>query len=428
MLACRNRLTCVQQNPRYQLSRKSVKISASTIVIKPIRKTLKQKQAEQELMDALEGIKGRGQKGVDEEKSKRIDEVIQKLEDDGGVKAPTKSQYLNGKWKLLFTSKPGTESPIQRTFTGVDAFQVYQEIDFLSEQTPTVTNVVDFGERIGNLRVAALGSIDSRPLPDFVPRQGEGLPIFGKSLTYPPADQDMRIDFQFDNAAFKFTFLPFKIPYPVPFRRLGDEVKGWLDVTYLSPDGLYRISRGNKGTLFVLQRDIPMQDKIVQAVAKLDEDAILNLVEELINKGEQIDAKSDLRSQGKWRLIWSQQSSTATSIQRILSNQVDNFQIVEGTIGRGKIQNLVNIFPVFKFRLDADCEYVSKNRVQLRLNFLRIELFGLNINLRQGGGGKEDDTGYLDVLYLDNDIRVSRGSKGSLFVHVREEYYDGSTE
>lgn len=37
--------------------------------------------------------------------------------------------------------------------------------------------------------------------------------------------QDMRIDFQFDKAAFNFNALPFKIPYPVPFKLLGDETK-----------------------------------------------------------------------------------------------------------------------------------------------------------------------------------------------------------
>lgn len=43
-----------------------------------------------------------------------------------------------------------------------------------------------------------------------------------------------------------------KIPYPVPFKLLGDEAKGWLDTTYLS--STIRISRGNKGTTFVLSR------------------------------------------------------------------------------------------------------------------------------------------------------------------------------
>lgn len=92
--------------------------------------------------------------------------------------------------------------------------------------------------------------------------------------------QDMRIDFQFSKGAFDFSFLPFTIPYPVPFKALGDETKvtlhsgtcrwhmsaahvsaarvshidkpwlwlqGFIDVTYMSlqPDGL-RLSRGNK--------------------------------------------------------------------------------------------------------------------------------------------------------------------------------------
>ena len=48
------------------------------------------------------------------------------------------------------------------------------------------------------------------------------------------------------SASFHFNALPFSIPYPVPFRRLGDERKGWLDVTYLAPDGRFRLSRGNK--------------------------------------------------------------------------------------------------------------------------------------------------------------------------------------
>ena len=53
-------------------------------------------------------------------------------------------------------------------------------------------------------------------------------------------------------AAFTFKFLPFSIPYPVPFRILGDERKGWIDVTYMSQDRTFLLSRGNKGTLFIL--------------------------------------------------------------------------------------------------------------------------------------------------------------------------------
>ena len=62
-----------------------------------------------------------------------------------------------------------------------------------------------------------------------------------------------RIDFVFDEGNFDFN--GFKIPYPVPFRLpiFRDAVKGWIDITYLSDR--IRISRGNKGTTFVLMKE-----------------------------------------------------------------------------------------------------------------------------------------------------------------------------
>jgi hypothetical protein len=105
--------------------------------------------------------------------------------------------------------------------------------------------------------VQALASTQARPLRNFTPRQGDGLifglNIFGISKTQPPADPEDRIDFCFVDAGFDLNILPFRLPYPVPFRILGDDVKGWIDTTYLSPN--VRVSRGNKGTIFVLQKE-----------------------------------------------------------------------------------------------------------------------------------------------------------------------------
>jgi hypothetical protein len=61
---------------------------------------------------------------------------------------------------------------------------------------------------VGVLRVEAEASTDSRPLPGFTPRSGEGIFLFGKSKTNPPAEKNMRIDFQFDQAAFDFRYIP----------------------------------------------------------------------------------------------------------------------------------------------------------------------------------------------------------------------------
>ena len=73
------------------------------------------------------------------------------------LQAPTASPLLEGRWRLLFTTRPGTASPIQRTFTGVDSFTVYQEILFSSPDGPRVNNIVDFGPKVGFLKASRGG-------------------------------------------------------------------------------------------------------------------------------------------------------------------------------------------------------------------------------------------------------------------------------
>ncbi len=60
---------------------------------------------------------------------------------------------LEGRWRLLYTSRPGTASPIQQTFVGVDAFTVYQEI-LSTDSGVRVNNIVSFGPTIGQLKVS----------------------------------------------------------------------------------------------------------------------------------------------------------------------------------------------------------------------------------------------------------------------------------
>ena len=43
-------------------------------------------------------------------------------------------------------------------------------------------------------------------------------------------------------------------------------MQGWIDVTYLSADGSFRLSRGNKGTLFILSRDVPASSRLIVAI------------------------------------------------------------------------------------------------------------------------------------------------------------------
>ena len=50
-------------------------------------------------------------------------------------------------------------------------------------------------------------------------------------------------------------------------------LQGWLDITYLDPKGDFRLSRGNKGTLFVLTRDEPAKARLLAALGSRSSNA-----------------------------------------------------------------------------------------------------------------------------------------------------------
>jgi len=244
-------------------------------------------EAERELNDVIKNtdLKGRGSK-LSAEVNGKIESIISYLESSQSESPvdPIYSPAIDGCWKLLYTSSPGTNSPIQRTFTAFDSIGIYQVINlinttnsFLPGCLPDVSNTVIFNNQ-ARLRVTALASTARKPI--IVPRRGDGrilgLNLFGVSSSAAPRRPTERIDFSFQEARFEFNSLPWSIPYPVPFKLLGDEAKGWIDVTYLS--GRFRVSRGNKGTVFLLEKvGDPSMDGMAQfALRRLDADAIIS--------------------------------------------------------------------------------------------------------------------------------------------------------
>ena len=218
---------------------------------------------EKRLIEIVEVLEGRG---VQENKDKT--EVYREIETSIAEReksTATVKDYnpitadIDGTWRLLYTSSPGTNSPIQRTVTGLSGVSVFQVINikdtrgsFLDGKKADVSNTVVFDGLQARLRVTALASTLGDEL--VVPRVKDGGILgfypFGKSSSQPPRSAAERIDFEFREA--KLESVNLSLPYPVPFRLLGDEAKGWLDQTYVSKD--FRICRGNKGTCFLLQK------------------------------------------------------------------------------------------------------------------------------------------------------------------------------
>ncbi len=82
------------------------------------------------------------------------------------------------------------------------------------------------------------------------------------------------------------------------------------------------------------------------------------------------------------------------------------------------LENVAKFLPFVTLRAKAACEQDREDRT--RFNVLiqgaTLQVGSLDIPL-----GFIKGTGYLEVLYVDEDIRISRGSKGSVFVHTRSD-------
>ncbi|KAL2470465.1 putative plastid-lipid-associated protein 12 [Abeliophyllum distichum] len=329
------------------------------------------------LIDALIGIQGRG-RSASPQQLQEVERAVQILEGLKGTSDPTSSNLIEGRWQLMFTTRPGTASPIQRTFVGVDSFCVFQEV-YLRTDDPRVSNIVKFSDALGELKVEAVASIKD-----------------GK-----------RILFQFDRAAFSFNFLPFKVPYPVPFRLLGDEAKGWLDTTYLSQSGNIRISRGNKGTTFVLQKETVPRQRLLSAISTGRE--VREAIDEFITLNQDV-VKNELELlEGEWEMIWSSQVETDSWIENA-ANGLMGKQIVKPN---GDLKFLVDILFGFKFSMTGKYARSGLNTYDISMDDAAIVAgpYGLPAEM--------ESKFTLELLYTDDKIRITRGYNKILFVHVR---------
>uniref|UniRef100_A0A7N0U2V2 Plastid lipid-associated protein/fibrillin conserved domain-containing protein n=1 Tax=Kalanchoe fedtschenkoi TaxID=63787 RepID=A0A7N0U2V2_KALFE len=369
--------TSFNSNYSVHNARRKLRPISSSSLVDTQREEAAFTEPESRLIEALIGIQGRGRSAAPRQ-LKEVEQAVQVLEGLKGVNEPTESSLIEGRWQLMFTTRPGTASPIQRTFVGVDNFSVFQEI-FLRTNDPRVSNIVKFSDAIGELKVEAAASVKD-----------------GK-----------RILFRFDRAAFSFKFLPFKVPYPVPFRLLGDEAKGWLDTTYLSESGNLRISRGNKGTTFVLQKKAEPRQKLLTAISTGTK--VKEAIDEFISSNQNINGREPELLPGEWEMLWSSQVETDSLLENA-ANGLMGKQIVREN---GRMKFLVELFLGIKLSMDGEYVKSGTNVYDVVMDDAAIiaGAFGLPVEMTTKMS--------IELLYTDEKIRITRGYNKILFVHLR---------
>ncbi|KAG4998781.1 hypothetical protein JHK84_029825 [Glycine max] len=294
-------------------------------------------ESENSLIEALLGIQGRGRSSSPQQLN-AVERAVQVLERLGGVPDPVRLQFhrilivllptyqnkCHGLFKtdsvncLMMCLNVAFHIALSENLCRGCFFSVFQEI-YLRTNDPRVCNIVSFSDAIGELKVEAAASIED-----------------GK-----------RILFRFDRAAFSFKFLPFKVPYPVPFRLLGDEAKGWLDTTYLSSSGNLHISKGNKGTTFVLQKQTEPRQRLLTAISSGK--GIKEAIDELISLKQNIGQEPELED-GEWQMMWNSQTVTDSWIENAVNGLMGK-QIIRKN---GGIKFLVDILLGLKFSMSGN--------------------------------------------------------------------------
>uniref|UniRef100_A0ACD5X6J8 Uncharacterized protein n=1 Tax=Avena sativa TaxID=4498 RepID=A0ACD5X6J8_AVESA len=173
--------------------------------------------------------------------------------------------------------------------------------------------------------------------------------------------------------------------------------------------------KNNKGKEDEEKKAARLKEELLAAIAPLDRGAEAtpddkDRVDQIARQLEEASpAKDPLKSDllnGKWELLY----TTSTSI---LQPQRPKFLRPNGTIYQAintdtlRAQNM-ETWPYFN-QVTANLVPLTSRRVAVKFDYFKI--FSL-IQIKAPGSGK----GELEITYLDEDLRVSRGDKGNLFV------------
>lgn len=150
--------------------------------------------------------------------------------------------------------------------------------------------------------------------------------------------------------------------------------------------------------------DVPVEQKEVEDLARQVE---------ATNKS---NPGADPNLSAKWNMVY----TTSTSILRLgfpsFLRPVKISQYIDAKNLRAKNEEIFKIGP-FEFTNAVEAKLTPLSNSNFDVKFVRFILFGFfTFNVEKN----QRFRGTLEVTYLDEDLRISRGNKGNLFVLVKD--------
>ncbi|KAK0589237.1 hypothetical protein LWI29_011360 [Acer saccharum] len=157
-----------------------------------------------------------------------------------------------------------------------------------------------------------------------------------------------------------------------------------------------------------------LKEELLDAIAPLDRGAEANpddqqTVDQIACKLEQVNPtkeplKSDLLN-GKWELIYTTSQSILQTQRPKFLRSTTNYQAIN--VDTLRAQNMES-WPFFN-QVTADLTPLNSRKVAVKFDYFKIA--GL-VPIKAPGRAR----GELEITYLDEELRISRGDKGNLFI------------
>ncbi|KAJ4823280.1 hypothetical protein Tsubulata_028457 [Turnera subulata] len=412
------------------------------------------KVLKEELLEAIEPL-DRGADATPEDQQ-RVDQIARKLEAVSPIKAPLKSDLLNGKWELIYTTSQlflQTQRPkflrsrtnyqainvdtrpghgilaiLQPGNSGFDTSELEKDADISAMWFCLDTPTLAFSSHASSRQPRGLYHLAEVEELASIPVKAPGRPPGELEITY--LDEELRQavlpDIQLIKSK-KPTNKYLTIPLSQSIFFLSSNYQTQKEYSCFKsnrfklynnvPDtGKWRVSDSFFQAFVKKDEGIEaLKEELFEMIAPLDRGAEATpqdqeRVDKIARKLEAVNKiKEPLKSNllnGKWELMYTtSQSVLQTKRPKILRPNGKIYQAIN--VDTLRAQNL-ETWPFYN-QVTANLVPLNARRVAVKFDFFRIA--GL-IPIASPGSGR----GQLEITYLDEDLRISRGNEGNLFI------------